>query len=191
MRSEYGNLIREVRKAKGYTQKQLAAEAKIAINSLRRYESGERQVPIHVLKSIAEALKVNWLCLIPGVHRGAYLVEEAIQNSDMPKDAVISPFSKEYSEIVSSTIDEVGLTVIENDVHKRLMQKIDDSMRVLNDDGKQEAVKRVEELTEIPKYQLHHDPDEKLKAPGTIPGHGGDIDAVSTKERDKGRKDIL
>ena len=41
------------------------------------------------------------------------------------------------------------------------MQKIDDSMRVLNDDGKQEAVKRVEELTEIPKYQLHHDPDEK------------------------------
>ena len=30
MRSEYGNLIREVRKAKGYTQKQLAAEAKIA-----------------------------------------------------------------------------------------------------------------------------------------------------------------
>ena len=161
MRSEYGNLIREVRKAKGYTQKQLAAEAKIAINSLRRYESGERQVPIHVLKSIAEVLKVNWLCLIPGVHRGAYLVEEAIQNSDMPKDAVISPFSKEYSEIVSSTIDEAGLTVIENDVHRRLMQKIDDSMRVLNDDGKQEAVKRVEELTEIPKYQLHHDPDKK------------------------------
>lgn len=115
MRSEYGNLIREVRKAKGYTQKQLAAEAKIAINSLRRYESGERQVPIHVLKSIAEVLKVNWLCLIPGVHRGAYLVEEAIQNSDMPKDAVISPFSKEYSEIVSSTIDEAGLTVIGND----------------------------------------------------------------------------
>ena len=72
MRSEYGNLIREVRKAKGYTQKQLAAEAKIAINSLRRYESGERQVPIHVFKSIAEVLKVNWLCLIPGGHRGAY-----------------------------------------------------------------------------------------------------------------------
>ena len=68
---------------------------------------------------------------------------------------------EEFQDAKNTDVHDIQLHLLENDVHRRLMQKIDDSMRVLNDDGKQEAVKRVEELTEIPKYQLHHDPDEK------------------------------
>ena len=68
---------------------------------------------------------------------------------------------EEFQDAKNRDVHDIQFHLLGNDVHRRLMQKIDDSMRVLNDDGKQEAVKRVEELTEIPKYQLHHDPDEK------------------------------
>ena len=76
---KYGNSIREDRKAKNYTQKQLSDMAEIAINSLRRYESGDRQVPIDVLKKIANALEVHWLCLIPGIERGSYIATDVIE----------------------------------------------------------------------------------------------------------------
>lgn len=55
----YGDKIKQYRKHKNYTQKELAAKAGIAINSLRRYEANERCPNVETLSKIAEALDVN------------------------------------------------------------------------------------------------------------------------------------
>jgi transcriptional regulator with XRE-family HTH domain len=52
----YGHVIRNQRKAAKMTQQELANKAGIAVNSLKRYESGERQPTMGTLEDIAAAL---------------------------------------------------------------------------------------------------------------------------------------
>ena len=120
----------------------------------------------------------NWYELYPEEKQGDAIVVDVIDRAgltitdssanaedlshDIKQDMMDEAMTyEEFQDAKNTDVHDIQLHLLENDVHRRLMQKIDDSMRVLNDDGKQEAVKRVEELTEIPKYQLHHDPDEK------------------------------
>lgn len=53
---EIGATMRELRKAKGLTQVQVAEEAGISVNSLRLYEAGKRQPNIKQIKAIFKAL---------------------------------------------------------------------------------------------------------------------------------------
>lgn len=53
-----GETIRQHRKAKGYTQQELAERAGLSTMSIRRYESGERVAPEKILKSIAASLEL-------------------------------------------------------------------------------------------------------------------------------------
>lgn len=61
---DVGERIRRARKLAGLTQAELAALAGLSTMSIRRYENGDRVVSLSKLKSIAQALKVdyNWLC---------------------------------------------------------------------------------------------------------------------------------
>ena len=60
-----GELIKSVRKQKGYTQKQLAEKAGVSNNSLIRYENGETSPSIQVLQQIANALDVYATAFVP------------------------------------------------------------------------------------------------------------------------------
>lgn len=53
-----GEKIRQIRKEKGLTQKELADKAGLSTMSIRRYENGERVAPEKLLKSIACALNL-------------------------------------------------------------------------------------------------------------------------------------
>lgn len=54
----FGQRLRAIRKSKKMTQKELAKKLGIATNSLSRYETGERNPSISMLKEIAKALEV-------------------------------------------------------------------------------------------------------------------------------------
>ena len=56
---EVGTRIREIRKEKKLSQVQVATDAKIAVNSLRLYESNKRQPRFEQLLHIADALGVD------------------------------------------------------------------------------------------------------------------------------------
>lgn len=56
-----GELIKSVRKQKGYTQKQLAEKAGVSNNSLIRYENGETSPSMQTLQLISNALDVDLL----------------------------------------------------------------------------------------------------------------------------------
>lgn len=63
---DVGSRIRKARKSKNLTQIEVAASAKISVNSLRLYEAGKRQPGIDQLKAIARALDEPFVSLALG-----------------------------------------------------------------------------------------------------------------------------
>lgn len=62
-----GNKIRELRKSKGFSQEQFAAEAQLARTYYGRVERGEQNISIQNLIQIALALQVEVGELIPSL----------------------------------------------------------------------------------------------------------------------------
>ena len=60
-----GNRIKEQRKKKGLSQKDLAEKSGISFMSIRRYESDERVASFKALKRIADALDIPLSSLLP------------------------------------------------------------------------------------------------------------------------------
>lgn len=139
-----GQRIQRSRKGKNLTQKELAAKLGLATGTIQQYELGKRQPRLEQFKAIASALDVdvNWLM-------NGQTMEERKQ--DM-KDYVARQF-KEAQEWKES-----------ND-----RGKLNAAFDQLNADGQQKAVERVEELTEIPRYQR-----EKPQDTPTAPSEGKD-----------------
>lgn len=54
-----GDKIKKIRKNKGLTQSQFSEITGIAINSISRYEKGERKPTTDILKKIADGLNVD------------------------------------------------------------------------------------------------------------------------------------
>ncbi|MCI7804996.1 MAG: helix-turn-helix domain-containing protein [Oscillospiraceae bacterium] len=59
MTKTIGENIKKYRKSKGLTQIQLAQKVNVGVNSIRRYEAGERQPNFDKLDAIANALEIN------------------------------------------------------------------------------------------------------------------------------------
>ena len=121
-----GQRIKEARKSAGLTQRELAEKAGTATGTIQQYELGKRQPRIEKFQAIADVLNVdvNWLM-------NGYTLA---QRDQAFRDFVKKRFSE--VEVWKTRLDEIG-----QDLGK------------LNDEGQVEAVKRVKELTEIPRYQ--------------------------------------
>ena len=121
-----GQRIKEARKSAGLTQRELAEKAGTATGTIQQYELGKRQPRIEQFQAIADVLNVdvNWLM-------NGYTLA---QRDQAVRDFVKKRFSE--VEVWKTRLDEIG-----QDLGK------------LNDEGQVEAVKRVKELTEIPRYQ--------------------------------------
>lgn len=63
-----GRRIRAARKAAKLTQIELSESAGIAVNSLRRYEAGQRSPTLGIVEKLAQALKVPILQLLQDEH---------------------------------------------------------------------------------------------------------------------------
>lgn len=121
-----GQRIKEARKSAGLTQRELAEKAGTATGTIQQYELGKRQPRIEQFQAIADVLNVdvNWLM-------NGYTLA---QRDQAFRDFVKKRFSE--VETVKTRADEVV-----------------QDMGKLNEEGQLEAVKRVKELTEIPRYQ--------------------------------------
>ena len=130
-----GAKIKEIRKQKGLTQKQLGDLCGMADSAIRRYENGNANPKIETLKKIASALEVSLDSLLP--------FEEYMKTW---KD------EKERERLTSPSLLE---TLSAGDIFSTddiIEHKLVSDYRKLNDNGKTEALKRIEELTEVPKY---------------------------------------
>lgn len=118
--------IKKFRQSKGMTQKQLADKCGLAPITIRQYESGKREPNLETIRKIATALEVSISDLV---------VDWAM----LSRDEIIKDWDTEKKEQEN----------IKNIRDKQLIN----NFNKLNDTGQKEVLKRVEELTEIPKYR--------------------------------------
>lgn len=114
------------------TQKQLAEKAGMADSAIRKYESGRVTPKFDTLNRIAAALDVPWTTLYPDG-------ETLPGTEELPPAQTADPLEPPQSRMFS----------------EQMLQ----DLAALNAKGREEAVKRVHELTFLPEYRK--DPAEK------------------------------
>lgn len=160
--SEFGIKLRSIRKEKGITQKVLADKAGMSFMTIQRYESGERTPKISDIERIASALCVPWQQLI------AYTDFEITPTSNghyfvgQPNAELTEKFRKNLEKHYPVCEDEceaikVMFAGVGGEARNAWSGALLNLYDELNDDGQNEALKRVEELTQIPKYQKRQD----------------------------------
>lgn len=133
-----GNKIKYYRTKKGLTQKQLAESIGKTESSIQKYERGSTEVPFSVLEKIASCLDTYLLFLLD---------DKYLENA--------AEYFKENGNIdLSNLLRYVSLLNVKlsNDINNNYSKNLDILFSKLNNLGKQEALKRIEELTEIKKY---------------------------------------
>ena len=145
MPNSVGEIIKKLRIERGLTQKQLGELCEMADSAIRRYENGRAKPKIETLQKIANALNVN--------------VSELRNDFQIFKDNIV-----DESGILSSA---KKADVLQNDLwaefqKRKIIEKLDitpDKQELLfeynklNKIGRNEAVKRVKDLTFNPEYR--------------------------------------
>lgn len=150
---DVGDLIKQRRKKKGLTQIELASKAGISVNSLRLYEAGKRQPKVDQLVKIASALDTDIFSLLSyDKFNLLYFIHQA--NSE-----ISSRLKKDYPSNSALYDDLMKEDVFFPELRGKTDRQLIDAYSSLNEKGREKAVERVEELTEIPKYQKKVEPD--------------------------------
>lgn len=130
-----GDAIKDMRVFSELTQAELAKRVGLSTITIRQYESGVREPRFSTLQQLAKAMNCNVVDILPSPNENAPYFRK-IQENLSPKELV--------------DIQEWDL---EQNPEYRKEQIILRLFRMLNDSGKQTAIWRIEELTQIPKYQ--------------------------------------
>jgi transcriptional regulator with XRE-family HTH domain len=127
-----GERIKEARKRAGMTQEDLANKLGIPYQSISQWERGTRKPKYGTLKKLADALDV-W-----------------VYDLSSPED------TEERINRLNDFFEDGGLSCPEPPPEE--YQRITAALDKLNRSGRQKAVERVEELTEIPRYRAETPP---------------------------------
>lgn len=128
------NRIRELRKQNNLTMKQLGEELGLGESTISQYENGKREPDIKTLLRISEFFHVSVDYLLGHVSEPWFYLD---------------------NERILSEINNYDDEPSQEPIKQRLLTAFDQ----LNEDGQKKAVERVEELTEIPKYQKKPEAD--------------------------------
>lgn len=159
--SAVGSRIRQCRKLKGLTQEDLASRVGLSTMSIRRYESGDRLISEKNLQRIADALGVHVLDLMGvGDQLDKYRVEAILPGGEkLPMTENVREIFDSLSKEHRAEIWKILKPVVETPSLPS-KARLDAAYAKLNPTGQQVAVERVEELTEIPRYQKEQSPSE-------------------------------
>ena len=177
--------IKMFRKLRGLTQSQLAEKSGVATISIRQYETGKRQPRIEQLQKIADALDVLITQLVDFTetdleevlnddpempHKMAeatagglnlYLHEkellEQAKQEGAPEEK-IAEIEERCQKLLRKLLDVSTLAVIGKQEDRIIETFLLDYFHQLNVEGQDVAIKRVAELTEIPRYQKQPEP---------------------------------
>ena len=154
--------IKQYRKKRGITQKQLAEKTGLAVITIQQYEAGKYNPKMNAITQLCIALDCKITDLIDDESKKYY------RYFDVPTEPL-----RQTSNDVINPIEEVNkyLSNFYGLSSESKEFKLLNHFRKLNNSGKEESIKRVEELTEIPRY--------------TAPDHSTEVSLQSTKD---GRK---
>lgn len=125
------NRIRELRKENNITMKQLGEHLGLGESTISQYETGKREPDLKTLLKISEYFHVSVDYLLGHVSEPWFYLDN---------ERILRELNDSGDETHQDTQDTIK---------QRILSAFDQ----LNDEGQGKAVERVEELTEIPKYQ--------------------------------------
>ena len=134
--------IKTARKAAGLTQNELGERMSVSGAAIGQYESGKRVPKVDTLQRIANALDIP--------------ITDLVNSPLLQKIDSYNPDTDQKKQI-KDMIKEVAVTIQEkrDAIYRRTIKtKLNEDLDKLNDTGLTEAGKRVEELTQIEKYQM-------------------------------------
>lgn len=132
MTQHWYDILKQLRIANNYTQQDIADILGVTKAAISKYEKGLRRLKPDYVEKLSKLFNVEPLFLLIGktTEQINQETEDAIAENEQQE--------REYWESVLLT-----------DTIREMMSFMDK----LNSDGKQKALERVEELTEIPKYR--------------------------------------
>ena len=133
------NRIRQLRKQKNLTMKQLGEVLGLAESTISQYETGKREPDIGTILKICEYFNVTLDYLLGIVDEHGFMTGEGFAD---PED---------FAFIKALGYDDPDVCAKRR--AKTPEVRILSALEQLNTEGKEVAVERGEELTEIPKYQ--------------------------------------
>lgn len=154
----FADNIKFLRKRKKLTQKALAEAAGLSYNSIVNYENGRRSdPPASVVEKLARALDV-----LPDVLYSSRFIEmNGTLVAENSYGGVLLINDKGLDE--ESREDNLW-AYIDQSEREMILKAIDEYLLQLNEIGREEAVKRIAELTEIRKYTEYPDDDDEEDA---------------------------
>lgn len=136
-----GENIKLFRQSKGLTQEELAKKLGISKSAISRYESGQREPDLDSVEKIASTLGVSLRDLVSVDN----LFNILVGGESLIETQYLSNLQNYNDSSVEKKIGEYQLQILV-------------AMDKLNLEGQKKAVERVEELTEIPRYQKEKSP---------------------------------
>ncbi len=120
-----GEHIKKARQEKGLSQKALGQLLEVSQQHIAQYEGGKRTPKLETIQKLATALEVSLFDLVD---------------------------KEEFDKAIHIETKSRIKRQIDNGIITTLPSGLLDNYSKLNDTGKREADKRVQELTEIPRY---------------------------------------
>lgn len=173
MKNYYGEQIRSIRRMRGMTQVDLAKKSNIAVNSLRRYESGERIPTVEVIRKIAEALDVIVDTLIAEesiFYKGDSIQSRYAFDNFLKNLGYIIELDNENDfwliknirdgNLYEMNIDSDALEEIRNNVVSYTKFQMSELLNELRKIPKEQALERIKNLAKIPDCQKDKTPPE-------------------------------
>jgi len=159
--------LKELRKSKGLSQKQLAEKTGISVHTINSYESGRRDPNTKNLQILQDFFQVSQGFLLGELKSDDFFKDQEV--IDLNLDTVLTQISmfkqnmkisESYQNRVATLFLLKSLNYINNEMLCRTSNTLDENdinslfnaLILLNDKGLKEAIKRIQELTYITTY---------------------------------------
>lgn len=164
--------LRQIRIEKGFSQKALGEKCGLTQQAINRIEQGQRKIDLDLLLRMSDALNVsiseilsydNMIGNITPSGDIVYMDSDLIEyNRIIEKQENGEGFTPYDRRFISDFIDKSPLVrewFIENGLKskEKKLKRIQNAYEHLNSEGREEAAKRIEELTEIERYTKSHE----------------------------------
>lgn len=151
---DIGTRIKELRKARGMTQKELAEKTSLSIASIQGYEQKKYKPKLKTIAKIAVALDVLLLDL---VDTDDPILQNEISATNIPDLNYINSVLRSTR---SQYIYELNRILSDSNDIQQLFWDLLTNFNLLNEFGKKEAVKQIELFSKIPDYRKDDDKEE-------------------------------
>lgn len=148
--STLGERIKKARIKKGLSQEQLAQIMDTTKSTISKYELDRREPSMSTIQKLTQVLDVP-LTVLFGV---------TDENGFITADLFADPDDFEFIKLLGLNDPHQRTKLFTSPPSPPLPLRLENAFYALNARGQQVAVERVEELTEIPKYQKDPPPED-------------------------------